>query len=153
MVWGKVVPLGVVSLPVFQWQLLPHSSAAFSKWWESRIFQSHVILVPCLKLLSSFLFCYLKTDISVFMLKITDKNYVRFLSNWKKENKPHVLLFDHMPLVPLLYKVKCLFFGIFLADIVIWGKHLSLGLVTAALGVGKMFQSTFVGLSHFWEGP
>uniref|UniRef100_A0A8D0HHU0 DnaJ homolog subfamily C member 16 n=1 Tax=Sphenodon punctatus TaxID=8508 RepID=A0A8D0HHU0_SPHPU len=37
--------------------------------------------------------------------KITDKNYVRFLSNWKKENKPHVLLFDHMPLVPLLYKL------------------------------------------------
>ncbi|KAJ7306545.1 hypothetical protein JRQ81_009907 [Phrynocephalus forsythii] len=37
--------------------------------------------------------------------KITDKNYVQFLSNWKKENKPHVLLFDHMPLVPLLYKL------------------------------------------------
>ncbi|XP_042708881.1 dnaJ homolog subfamily C member 16 isoform X5 [Chrysemys picta bellii] len=37
--------------------------------------------------------------------KITDKNYVRFLSNWKKENKPHVLLFDHMPVVPLLYKL------------------------------------------------
>uniref|UniRef100_A0ACB8EE11 DnaJ sub C member 16 n=3 Tax=Sphaerodactylus townsendi TaxID=933632 RepID=A0ACB8EE11_9SAUR len=37
--------------------------------------------------------------------KITDKNYIRFLSNWKKENKPHVLLFDHMPLVPLLYKL------------------------------------------------
>lgn len=40
-----------------------------------------------------------------FYLKITDKNYIRFLSNWKKENKPHVLLFDHMPVVPLLYKV------------------------------------------------
>ncbi|KAM6435492.1 dnaJ homolog subfamily C member 16 isoform 1-T1 [Liasis olivaceus] len=37
--------------------------------------------------------------------KVTDKNYVRFLSNWKKENKPHVLLFDHMPLIPLLYKL------------------------------------------------
>uniref|UniRef100_A0A8D0BM58 DnaJ homolog subfamily C member 16 n=1 Tax=Salvator merianae TaxID=96440 RepID=A0A8D0BM58_SALMN len=37
--------------------------------------------------------------------KITDKNYVRFLSNWKNENKPHVLLFDHMALVPLLYKL------------------------------------------------
>uniref|UniRef100_T1DCB4 DnaJ homolog subfamily C member 16 n=1 Tax=Crotalus horridus TaxID=35024 RepID=T1DCB4_CROHD len=37
--------------------------------------------------------------------KITDKNYVRFLSNWKKENKPHVLLFDHLPLAPLLYKL------------------------------------------------
>ncbi|NXH11250.1 DJC16 protein, partial [Bucco capensis] len=37
--------------------------------------------------------------------KITDKNYISFLSNWKKENKPHVLLFDHMPVVPLLYKL------------------------------------------------
>uniref|UniRef100_A0A8D2KX39 DnaJ heat shock protein family (Hsp40) member C16 n=1 Tax=Varanus komodoensis TaxID=61221 RepID=A0A8D2KX39_VARKO len=37
--------------------------------------------------------------------KITDKTYIQFLSNWKKENKPHVLLFDHMPLVPLLYKL------------------------------------------------
>ncbi|XP_078499120.1 dnaJ homolog subfamily C member 16 [Lissotriton helveticus] len=37
--------------------------------------------------------------------KITDKNYVRFLSNWRQENKPHVLLFDQMPPVPLLYKL------------------------------------------------
>ncbi|KAM5132034.1 dnaJ homolog subfamily C member 16 [Mantella aurantiaca] len=37
--------------------------------------------------------------------KITDKNYVRFLSNWKQENKPHVLLFDQMPPVPLIYKL------------------------------------------------
>ncbi|XP_058017219.1 dnaJ homolog subfamily C member 16 isoform X1 [Ahaetulla prasina] len=37
--------------------------------------------------------------------KIMDKNYVQFLSSWKKENKPHVLLFDHMPLAPLLYKL------------------------------------------------
>ncbi|XP_064027843.1 dnaJ homolog subfamily C member 16 isoform X1 [Pogoniulus pusillus] len=37
--------------------------------------------------------------------KITDKNYIHFLSNWKRENKPHVLLFDHMPVVPLLYKL------------------------------------------------
>ncbi|XP_070615043.1 dnaJ homolog subfamily C member 16 [Erythrolamprus reginae] len=37
--------------------------------------------------------------------KITDKNYVRFLSSWKEENKPHVLLFDHLPLAPLLYKL------------------------------------------------
>ncbi|XP_013920101.1 PREDICTED: dnaJ homolog subfamily C member 16 [Thamnophis sirtalis] len=37
--------------------------------------------------------------------KITDKNYVRFLSNGKKENKPHILLFDHLPLAPLLYKL------------------------------------------------
>ncbi|XP_069466558.1 dnaJ homolog subfamily C member 16 [Ambystoma mexicanum] len=37
--------------------------------------------------------------------KITDRNYVRFLSNWQQENKPHVLLFDQMPPVPLLYKL------------------------------------------------
>ncbi|RMB91761.1 hypothetical protein DUI87_31991 [Hirundo rustica rustica] len=37
--------------------------------------------------------------------KITDKNYIRFLSDWRKDNKPHVLLFDHMPVVPLLYKL------------------------------------------------
>uniref|UniRef100_A0A4X2JXF0 DnaJ homolog subfamily C member 16 n=1 Tax=Vombatus ursinus TaxID=29139 RepID=A0A4X2JXF0_VOMUR len=37
--------------------------------------------------------------------KVTDKNYVRFLSGWQQENKPHVLLFDHMPLAPLLYKL------------------------------------------------
>ncbi|XP_029434617.1 dnaJ homolog subfamily C member 16 isoform X2 [Rhinatrema bivittatum] len=37
--------------------------------------------------------------------KITDKNYIRFLSGWQQENKPHVLLFDQMPLVPLLYKL------------------------------------------------
>ncbi|KAM4886043.1 dnaJ homolog subfamily C member 16 isoform 3-T4 [Sylvia borin] len=38
--------------------------------------------------------------------KITDKNYIRFLSDWRKDNKPHVLLFDHMPVVPLLYKAR-----------------------------------------------
>ncbi|XP_016061160.1 PREDICTED: dnaJ homolog subfamily C member 16 isoform X2 [Miniopterus natalensis] len=37
--------------------------------------------------------------------KVTDKNYVRFLSGWQQENKPHVLLFDQMPAVPLLYKL------------------------------------------------
>ncbi|NXH54332.1 DJC16 protein, partial [Rhabdornis inornatus] len=37
--------------------------------------------------------------------KITDKNYISFLSGWRKDNKPHVLLFDHMPVVPLLYKL------------------------------------------------
>ncbi|MEE6482140.1 hypothetical protein FKM82_013160 [Ascaphus truei] len=37
--------------------------------------------------------------------KITDKNYIRFLSNWQQENKPHVLLFDQMPPVPLIYKL------------------------------------------------
>ncbi|XP_074162296.1 dnaJ homolog subfamily C member 16 isoform X3 [Sminthopsis crassicaudata] len=37
--------------------------------------------------------------------KVSDKNYVRFLSGWQHENKPHVLLFDHMPLAPLLYKL------------------------------------------------
>uniref|UniRef100_A0A2K6FY39 DnaJ homolog subfamily C member 16 n=1 Tax=Propithecus coquereli TaxID=379532 RepID=A0A2K6FY39_PROCO len=37
--------------------------------------------------------------------KVTNKNYVRFLSGWQQENKPHVLLFDQTPVVPLLYKL------------------------------------------------
>uniref|UniRef100_A0A2K6AVU7 DnaJ homolog subfamily C member 16 n=1 Tax=Macaca nemestrina TaxID=9545 RepID=A0A2K6AVU7_MACNE len=37
--------------------------------------------------------------------KVTNKNYVRFLSGWQQENKPHVLLFDQTPIVPLLYKL------------------------------------------------
>ncbi|XP_004603414.2 dnaJ homolog subfamily C member 16 [Sorex araneus] len=37
--------------------------------------------------------------------KVTNKNYIRFLSGWQQENKPHVLLFDQMPVVPLLYKL------------------------------------------------
>jgi len=37
--------------------------------------------------------------------KVTNKNYVRFLSGWQQENKPRVLLFDQMPVVPLLYKL------------------------------------------------
>ena len=42
---------------------------------------------------------------SSFQFKVTNKNYVRFLSGWQQENKPRVLLFDQMPTVPLLYKV------------------------------------------------
>ncbi|XP_028921232.1 dnaJ homolog subfamily C member 16 isoform X3 [Ornithorhynchus anatinus] len=37
--------------------------------------------------------------------KVTDQNYVHFLSGWQQKNKPHVLLFDQMPLVPLIYKL------------------------------------------------
>ncbi|XP_024410021.2 dnaJ homolog subfamily C member 16 [Desmodus rotundus] len=37
--------------------------------------------------------------------KVTNKNYVRFLSGWQQENKPHVLLFDQTPAAPLLYKL------------------------------------------------
>ncbi|XP_030743889.1 dnaJ homolog subfamily C member 16 [Echinops telfairi] len=37
--------------------------------------------------------------------EVTNKNYVRFLSGWQQENKPRVLLFDQMPVVPLLYKL------------------------------------------------
>ncbi|KAJ6656838.1 hypothetical protein lerEdw1_003169 [Lerista edwardsae] len=47
--------------------------------------------------------------------RITDKNYFRFLSNWRKENKPHVLLFDHMPLAPLLYKLTAFAYRDFLS--------------------------------------
>ncbi|XP_061458042.1 dnaJ homolog subfamily C member 16 isoform X2 [Rhineura floridana] len=55
--------------------------------------------------------------------KVTDKNYVRFLSNWKKENKPQVLLFDHMPLTPLLYKLTAFAYR----------EHLSFGYVYVGL--------------------
>ncbi|XP_069860005.1 dnaJ homolog subfamily C member 16 isoform X2 [Dipodomys merriami] len=37
--------------------------------------------------------------------KVTSKNYVRFLTGWQQENKPHVLLFDQGPSIPLLYKL------------------------------------------------
>ncbi|XP_028301904.1 dnaJ homolog subfamily C member 16 isoform X2 [Gouania willdenowi] len=37
--------------------------------------------------------------------KITDDNYQPFLDKWREENKPSVLLFDQLPVVPLLYKV------------------------------------------------
>ncbi|TNN48601.1 DnaJ subfamily C member 16 [Liparis tanakae] len=36
---------------------------------------------------------------------VTDKNNLQFLSSWHKLNKPHVLLFDQVPVVPLLYKL------------------------------------------------
>lgn len=37
--------------------------------------------------------------------KVTDKNYVQFLSGWQQENKPHVLLFDKIPVTPLSLKL------------------------------------------------
>ncbi|XP_014353837.1 dnaJ homolog subfamily C member 16 isoform X2 [Latimeria chalumnae] len=37
--------------------------------------------------------------------KVADKSAVSFLSGWQQENKPHVLLFDQLPMVPLLYKL------------------------------------------------
>ncbi|KAG9353050.1 hypothetical protein JZ751_017626 [Albula glossodonta] len=37
--------------------------------------------------------------------KVTDRNYQDFLNSWHEENKPHVLLFDQVPMVPLLYKL------------------------------------------------
>lgn len=37
--------------------------------------------------------------------KVTNKNYVRFLSGWQQENKPHALLFGQTPAAPLLYKL------------------------------------------------
>uniref|UniRef100_A0A3Q2ZKV1 DnaJ homolog subfamily C member 16 n=1 Tax=Kryptolebias marmoratus TaxID=37003 RepID=A0A3Q2ZKV1_KRYMA len=36
---------------------------------------------------------------------ITDKNDQQFLNSWHDLNKPHVLLFDQVPSVPLLYKL------------------------------------------------
>ncbi|KAK5872753.1 hypothetical protein PBY51_013426 [Eleginops maclovinus] len=37
--------------------------------------------------------------------KITDNNYLAFLDSWHVENKPNVILFDQVPVVPLLYKL------------------------------------------------
>ncbi|XP_060924943.1 dnaJ homolog subfamily C member 16-like [Limanda limanda] len=42
--------------------------------------------------------------------KITDSNYLTFLDNWHEENKPSVLLFDQVPIVPLLYKLTAFAF-------------------------------------------
>ncbi|XP_049610862.1 dnaJ homolog subfamily C member 16 isoform X1 [Syngnathus scovelli] len=36
---------------------------------------------------------------------VSDKNEKRFLNSWHELNKPHVLLFDQVPAVPLLYKL------------------------------------------------
>uniref|UniRef100_A0A3B4G1P9 DnaJ homolog subfamily C member 16 n=1 Tax=Pundamilia nyererei TaxID=303518 RepID=A0A3B4G1P9_9CICH len=38
--------------------------------------------------------------------RVTDKNDLQFLNSWHELNKPHVLLFDQVPAVPLLYKAK-----------------------------------------------
>ncbi|XP_013857241.1 dnaJ homolog subfamily C member 16 [Austrofundulus limnaeus] len=37
--------------------------------------------------------------------RVTDKNEQQFLNSWHELNKPHVLLFDQVPSVPLLYKL------------------------------------------------
>ncbi|XP_062314899.1 dnaJ homolog subfamily C member 16 [Osmerus eperlanus] len=37
--------------------------------------------------------------------KVTDRNDLQFLNSWHELNKPHVLLFDQVPVVPLLYKL------------------------------------------------
>uniref|UniRef100_A0A8B9HXG8 DnaJ (Hsp40) homolog, subfamily C, member 16 n=1 Tax=Astyanax mexicanus TaxID=7994 RepID=A0A8B9HXG8_ASTMX len=37
--------------------------------------------------------------------KVTDRNDRDFLKSWHDVNKPHVLLFDQVPVVPLLYKL------------------------------------------------
>uniref|UniRef100_A0A672G679 DnaJ homolog subfamily C member 16-like n=1 Tax=Salarias fasciatus TaxID=181472 RepID=A0A672G679_SALFA len=42
--------------------------------------------------------------------KITDNNYMTFLENWHAENKPSLLLFDQVPVVPLLYKLTAFAF-------------------------------------------
>lgn len=42
--------------------------------------------------------------------KITDNNYLAFLDNWRVENKPSILLFDQVPVVPLLYKLTAFAF-------------------------------------------
>lgn len=42
----------------------------------------------------------------LLFFQINDNNYQGFLEGWRVENKPSILLFDQVPLVPLLYKVK-----------------------------------------------
>lgn len=42
--------------------------------------------------------------------KINDRNYLPFLSGWHVENKPSVLLFDQVPIAPLLYKLTAFAF-------------------------------------------
>ncbi|XP_067359284.1 dnaJ homolog subfamily C member 16-like isoform X2 [Channa argus] len=42
--------------------------------------------------------------------KITDNNYLAFLDGWHVENKPSVLLFDQVPIFPLLYKLTAFAF-------------------------------------------
>ncbi|KAM9752312.1 dnaJ homolog subfamily C member 16-like [Menidia menidia] len=37
--------------------------------------------------------------------RVSDKNEQQFLNTWHELNKPHVLLFDQVPAVPLLYKL------------------------------------------------
>ncbi|XP_071377931.1 dnaJ homolog subfamily C member 16 isoform X1 [Centroberyx affinis] len=37
--------------------------------------------------------------------RVTDRNDLQFLNSWHELNKPHVLLFDQVPVVPLLYKL------------------------------------------------
>ncbi|XP_068598200.1 dnaJ homolog subfamily C member 16 [Brachionichthys hirsutus] len=42
--------------------------------------------------------------------KITDDNYLRYLSSWQTENKPSLVMIDQVPLVPLLYKLTAFAF-------------------------------------------
>ncbi|KAK7877955.1 hypothetical protein WMY93_031383 [Mugilogobius chulae] len=42
--------------------------------------------------------------------KISDSNYESFLEAWQEENKPSVILFDQVPVVPLLYKLTAFSF-------------------------------------------
>ncbi|XP_034022879.1 dnaJ homolog subfamily C member 16-like [Thalassophryne amazonica] len=42
--------------------------------------------------------------------KITSSNYLAFLNSWYVENKPSIVLFDQVPVVPLLYKLTAFAF-------------------------------------------
>lgn len=60
----------------------------------------------------SYTFCIFSESESKFLClslcQVTDKNDLQFLNSWHELNKPHVLLFDQVPVVPLLYKVGSL---------------------------------------------
>ncbi|XP_068172069.1 dnaJ homolog subfamily C member 16 [Antennarius striatus] len=42
--------------------------------------------------------------------KITDDNYMGYLNSWQMENKPSLVMFDQVPVVPLLYKLTAFAF-------------------------------------------
>lgn len=58
------------------------------------------------KLINAYTRVVFNVTFEIFLLfQVTDKNNVQFLNSWHELNKPHVLLFDQVPVVPLLYKV------------------------------------------------
>lgn len=68
--------------------------------------KTKTFLYVCQLYILHFLRIGIKIPLSLF--QVTDKNDLQFLNSWHELNKPHVLLFDQVPVVPLLYKVGSL---------------------------------------------